>query len=66
VDIINKEHNEKTKSRKMSKETNIEEFFTRPKSPQISDVNKHAGDSEDNKTTLSRCKHSNAIQELIE
>jgi len=66
VDIINKEHNKKTKSRKLSKETNIEEFFTPPKCPQISDVNRHVRDSEDNKTTLSRCKHSNAIEELIE
>jgi hypothetical protein len=46
----------------MLKETNIEKFFTPPKSPQKSDVNRHTGDSEDNKTTLLGCKHSNAIE----
>ncbi len=50
----------------MSKETNTEKFFTQPKSPKKSDVNRHARDSEDNKTTLSRCKHLNVIKELIE
>jgi hypothetical protein len=64
MDIINKEHIEKTKSGKMSKETNIEKFFTPPKSPQKSDVNRHAKYSENNKTTLSRGMHSNTIEEL--
>jgi hypothetical protein len=66
VDIINKKHKNKIKSGKMSKETNTEKFFTQPKSPKKSDVNRHARDSEDNKTTLSRCKHLNVIKELIE
>jgi hypothetical protein len=33
MEIINKEHSKKTKLGKMSKETNIEKFFTPPKSP---------------------------------
>ncbi len=47
----------------MSEETNIEKFFTPPKSPQKSDVNRHAKDSENNKTTLSGRRHSSAIEE---
>lgn len=43
---------------------NTEKFFTPPKSPRKSDVNGHTKDSEDNKTTLLRCKHSNAIEKL--
>jgi hypothetical protein len=53
MDIINKGHSEKMKLGKMSKETNNEKFFTPPKSPQESDVNRHARNSENNKTTLS-------------
>jgi len=49
VDIINKEHSEKTKLGNMSEETNIEKFFTPPKSPPKSDVNRHAKDSENTK-----------------
>jgi hypothetical protein len=48
VDIINKKHKNKIKSRKMSKGTNTEKFFTQLKSPKKSDVNRHARDSEDN------------------
>jgi hypothetical protein len=62
LDIISKEHSEKTKSRKMSKETNTKEFFTPPKRLQKSGVNRQAIDNEDNKITLSGCKHSNAIE----
>jgi hypothetical protein len=53
MDIINKEHSEKMKLGKMSKETNSKKFFTPPKSPQESDVNRHTRNSENNKTTLS-------------
>jgi len=53
MDIINKEHSEKMKLGKMSKETNSEKFFTPPKSLQESDVNMHTRNSENNKTTLS-------------
>jgi hypothetical protein len=48
----------------MSKETNIENFFTLPKSLQKSDVNRHARNNEDNKTTLLGCMHLNAIEKL--
>ncbi len=44
--IINKEHNKKMKSGNMSKETNIEEFFTLPESLQKNDVNRHTKNSE--------------------
>jgi hypothetical protein len=50
----------------MSKETNTEKFFTLPKSLQKSDVNRHVRDSEDNITTLSRCRHSSVIENLME
>ncbi len=53
VDIINKEHIKKTKSGKMSKETNTEKFFTLQESFQKSDVNRHTKDSENNKRSLS-------------
>jgi hypothetical protein len=64
MEIINKEYSKKTKLGKMSKETNIEKFFTPPNSLQKSDVNRHVKDSEDNITTLLGCKHSSAIKEL--
>jgi len=63
VDIISKEHSEETKSGKMSKETNIENFFTLPKSLQKSDVNRHTGDSEE--ISLLGCRHSSIIEELM-
>ncbi len=47
-------------------ETNNDEFFTLPESPKKSDVNRHVRDSEDNKTTLSRCKHSSTMKEVME
>ncbi len=62
MDIINKEHSEKTKLGNMSEETDIEEVFTPPKRPQKSDVNRHAKDSENNKTTLSGGRHSSVIE----
>ncbi len=46
----------------MSEETDIEEVFTPPKRPQKSDVNRHAKDSENNKTTLSGGRHSSVIE----
>jgi len=64
VDIINNEHNEQMKLRKMSKETNTKKFFTLPKCLLKNDVNKNDKNSEDKKTTLSRCKHSSIIEEL--
>jgi len=36
-----------------------------PKNLQKSDVNKHIKDNEDKKTTLSRCKYLNAMEELM-
>jgi hypothetical protein len=54
------------KSRKMSKENNSEKIFTLLKSPQKNDVNRHAKDSEDNITIMSRCRHSSRIEDLIE
>jgi hypothetical protein len=48
----------------MSKETNTKKFFTLLENPQKSDVNKHAKDTEDSKTSLSGCRHWNAIKEL--
>jgi len=50
----------------MSRETNIERFFTPPRSPQKSDVNWHIKDSEDNKTILLGCKHLSTMEELME
>jgi len=66
VEIFSKEHSKEAKLGKMSKETNIKKFFTRPKSPQKSDVNRHVKNSEDSITTLLGCKHSSAIEELTE
>jgi hypothetical protein len=54
--IINKEHNEKMNSKNMSEETNIEEFFILPESPQKSDVNKHTINSENNKKNCQDAK----------
>jgi hypothetical protein len=65
VDIINKEHSVQNEVRKDSKETNIEEFFAPPKSPQKSDMNRHAKDSENNKTTLSGGSHLSAIEKWM-
>ncbi len=48
----------------MSKKTNIEELFISLESPQKSDVNRHARNSEDNKTTLLGCNHLNVIEKL--
>jgi len=64
VDIISKEHSEKMKLGKMPKETNIEELLTLLESLQKSDVNRHARDSENNKTTLLGCRHLSIIEEL--
>lgn len=66
MDIINKKHSQKMKSRKMSKETNIEQFLTPQKNPKKNDVNRHVKDSENNKTNLSGCMHLNTIEELTE
>jgi hypothetical protein len=52
------------KSRKMFEKTNSEKFFTPPESPQTSDVNRHAKDSEDKMTTMLGCRHLNAIDDL--
>jgi hypothetical protein len=41
----------------MLRVTNIEKFFTPPKSPQKSDVNRDVKDSENNRTTLLGCRH---------
>jgi hypothetical protein len=49
----------------MSKKTNTEIIFTPSKSLRKSDVNRHARNSENNKTTLSGCKHLSAIDELM-
>ncbi len=49
----------------MSKETNIEILFTLLKGLQKNDVNRHARDNKNNKTTLSKCRHLNAIKELM-
>jgi hypothetical protein len=54
--IINKEHNEKMNLKNMSEETNIEEFFILPESPQKSDMNKHTINSEDNKKKIQDAK----------
>jgi hypothetical protein len=66
MDIISKEHSKKMQSGHMLGETNNDEFFTLPESPKKSDVNRHVRDSEDNKTTLSRCKHSSTMKEVME
>ncbi len=58
VDIINKEHSEKTKLGNMSEETNIEKFFTPLKSPPKSDVNRHTKDTENTKQLC----HEGSIQ----
>ncbi len=63
MEIINKEYSKKTKLGKMSKETNIEKFFTPPNSLQKSDVNRHTGDSEE--ISLLGCRHSRIIEELM-
>jgi hypothetical protein len=47
----------------MSKKIDIEEFFTPLKNLQKSDVNRHARNNEDNKTTLTGCMHLNVIEE---
>ncbi len=66
VEIISKkESSEKMKLGNMSKETNSEKFFTSLESPRKNDVNRHAKDSEDNITTMSRCRHSSTIKDLI-
>jgi hypothetical protein len=62
VEIINKEHSKRTRSRKMSIQTNSEKFFTPPKSPKKSDVNRHARNSENN---MLRCRHLSAIEDLM-
>jgi len=46
MDIISKEHSEKTKLGNMLKETNPKEFFTPLESPQKIDVNRHTKNSE--------------------
>jgi len=48
----------------MSGETNTKKFFILLERPQKSDVNRHIIDSEDSKTTLSRCRHLDAMEEL--
>jgi len=66
VDIVIREHNEKTKSGHMSRETNTEKFFTPPKNPQKSDVNWHIKDNEDSKTNLLGCRHLSIMEKLME
>jgi hypothetical protein len=46
-------------------ETNNEKFFTLPKNPKKNDVNRHARNSENNITTMLRCRHLNAIGDLM-
>jgi hypothetical protein len=48
----------------MLEETNIEELFTLLENLKKSDVIRHTKDNEDNKTILSKCKHSNVIKKL--
>jgi hypothetical protein len=48
----------------MLRETNNKELFILPRNPKKSDVNWQVKDSEDSKTTLSKCKHLSAIEEL--
>jgi hypothetical protein len=48
----------------MSRETNNKEFFFLPRNPKKSDVNWQVKDSEDSKTTLSKCKHLSVMEEL--
>lgn len=50
----------------MFKKTNNEKFFTSPKSPHKSEMNKHARNSDENMITMSRCRHLNAIKNLTE
>jgi hypothetical protein len=59
-----KEHSEKTKPRHMSREANIKEFYTLPKSPKKSDVYRHIRDNENSKTTLSQLRHLSAMEKL--
>ncbi len=66
MEIINKKYNKKTKSRKMLEKTNNEEFFILPKSFQKNDMNRCAKDSENNIITMSGCKHSSSIENLME
>ncbi len=50
----------------MYAKTNNEKLFIPLKNPQKSDVNKHARDSEEIMTIMSRCMHSSAIKGLME
>ncbi len=51
---------------KMSEKTNNEELFIPLESPQKSDVNRHARNSENNMTTMLGWRHSNVIDDLME
>jgi hypothetical protein len=51
---------------KMSKKTNNEKLFIPLKNLRKNDVNKHAKDSEEIMTIMSRCKHSSTIKDLME
>ncbi len=48
----------------MSREANIKEFYTLPKSPKKSDVYRHIRDNENSKTTLSQLRHLSAMEKL--
>lgn len=50
----------------MFKKINNKEFFTSSKSLHKSEVNKHARDSDENMTTMSRCRHLNVTKDLME
>ncbi len=50
----------------MSEKTNNEELFIPLESPQKSDVNRHARNSENNMTTMLGWRHSNVIDDLME
>lgn len=50
----------------MFKKINNKEFFTSSESLHKSEVNKHARDSDENMTTMSRCRHLNVTKDLME
>jgi hypothetical protein len=50
----------------MLEKTNNGEFFISPKSFQQNDMNRRARDSENNIITMSGCKHSSSIENLME
>jgi hypothetical protein len=64
MDIINKEHSEKMKLGHMSSKTNTKKLFTPLESPQKNDVYRHIRDSENSKTTLSKCMHGTICKQF--